>query len=77
MVTKSRGRSSERHCWLSRIGSSGDATGSCVDGGSLTQTPAPYIPPAPEYSDKESVSSNSPETSVDSSANESATDSTE
>jgi len=34
------------------IGSGGDATGSCVDGGSLTQAAAPYIPLAPECSDK-------------------------
>jgi len=34
------------------IGSGGDATGSCVDGGSLTQAAAPYIPSAPECSDR-------------------------
>jgi len=56
------------------IGSSGDATGSCVDGGSLTQAAAPYL-----YTigsgmlQQESVSNDSLETSVDSSANESAT----
>ena len=32
------------------VGSGGDATGSCVDGGSLTQAAAPYILLAPECS---------------------------
>jgi len=39
-------------CLVGWIGSGGDATGSCVDGESLTQAAAPYIPLAPECSDK-------------------------
>jgi len=35
------------------VGSGGDATGSCVDGGSLTQAAAPYIPSAPESSERD------------------------
>jgi len=35
------------------MGSGGDATGSCVDGGSLTQAAALYIPSAPEGSEKD------------------------
>jgi len=59
------------------VDSGGDATGSCVDGESLTQAAAPYKPSAPECSDRNQSAINSPETSVDSSANESAADSTE
>ena len=35
------------------IGSGGDATGSCVDGGSLTPTAASYIPSAPKCSEED------------------------
>jgi len=35
------------------VGSGGDATGSGVDGGSLTQAAAPYIPSAPESSERD------------------------
>ena len=35
-----------RHCWTGWFGSGGDATGSCVDGETLTQAAAPYIPSA-------------------------------
>jgi len=67
----SRGRSSEQDCLLGWIGSGGDATSSCVDEGSLTQAAAPYITGTLQ---KGPVSNDSPETSVDPSANESATE---
>ena len=49
----SRGRSSKRHLFVGCMGNGGDATGSCVDEGTLTQAAAPYIPLALEYSKKD------------------------